>query len=77
MVTSELLPYLSLHKDELLSQLLAGKYHPAPVRRVEIPKESGKKRELGIPAVVDRLIQQAISQVLLPFNPWVIQPVAS
>ena len=65
MVTSELLPYLTLHKDHLLEQLLSGKYRPSPVRRVAIPKDDGKMRQLGIPTVVDRLIQQAISQVLI------------
>lgn len=65
METSELLPYLKLHKDELLKQLLDGKYRPFPVRRVEIPKENGKVRQLGIPTVVDRFIQQAVSQLLI------------
>lgn len=66
MGTSELLPYLSLHKDELLGQIISGTYRPRPVRRVEIPKSKGKIRELGIPSVVDRFIQQSISQVLVP-----------
>ena len=65
MGTSELLPYLKLHKDKLLSELKSGKYRPCPVRRVEIPKDNGKKRHLGIPTVVDRFIQQAVSQVLI------------
>jgi RNA-directed DNA polymerase len=47
-----------------------GKYQPAPVKRVEIPKDSGGTRQLGIPIVLDRLIQQAIAQVLTPvFDP--------
>lgn len=65
METSELLPYLKLHKDELLKRLLDGKYRPCPVRRVDIPKDNGTMRQLGIPTVVDRFIQQAVSQVLV------------
>lgn len=66
METEDLLPYLKLHKDELINSLLGGTYRPNPVRRVEIPKYGGNKRQLGIPTVVDRLIQQCISQVLSP-----------
>ena len=51
--------------------LLQGEYHPLPVKRVEIPKDSGGTRQLGIPIIMDRKIQQAISQVLTPvFDPY-------
>ena len=66
MKVEELLPYLKQHGESLKQSLLAGNYRPQPVRRVEIPKPDGGIRLLGIPTVVDRMIQQAIAQVLSP-----------
>lgn len=66
MGVDELLQYLKENGETIKEQILAGKYCPNPVRRVEIPKENGKKRNLGIPTVVDRVIQQAIAQILTP-----------
>lgn len=67
MQVDALLPFLRENQNELIQQIRMGKYKPNPVRRVEIPKEEiGKMRSLGIPTVVDRVIQQAIAQELTP-----------
>src|SRR5690554_2845080 len=66
MQVESLKDYLVSHRDELSAAIVEGKYCPNPVRRVEIPKDNGSKRQLGIPTVVDRVIQQAITQVLTP-----------
>ena len=57
---------LKEHKGELLEKIRNGRYKPSPVRRVEIPKDNGGVRKLGIPTEIDRIIQQAIAQVLTP-----------
>jgi RNA-directed DNA polymerase len=64
MTVDDLFPWIAEHKQELLSSLLDGSYRPQPVRGVQIPKPGGGERQLGIPTVVDRLVQQAILQVL-------------
>ena len=70
MTVDELLPYLWEHWEGIKSSLLDGSYQPSPVKRQEIPKSGGGIRELGIPTVLDRLIQQALLQVLQPqFDP--------
>lgn len=67
MRVDELLAYLKDNQKQLIQQLKDGKYKPNPVRRVEIPKETkGEVRKLGVPTVVDRVIQQAITQTLTP-----------
>ncbi len=62
----ELFMYIQDHKEEILYKIRSRKYKPQPVRRVYIPKENGKMRKLGIPSVIDRVLQQAIVQILTP-----------
>jgi RNA-directed DNA polymerase len=71
MTVDDLMPHCRLHWERIRKELLGGTYQPAPVRKVEIPKPGGKgMRMLGIPTVLDRLIQQALHQVLTPiFEP--------
>lgn len=66
MTVEQLKPYLQAHWAQIKAELLNGTYQPQPVRCVEIPKPGGGMRQLGIPTVVDRLIQQALHQVLSP-----------
>ena len=66
MSCEQLLPWLRANMDTLIKCLMDGSYRPNPVRRVEIPKDNVKKHLLGIPTMVDRMVQQAINQVLTP-----------
>ena len=66
MKVDELLQYLRDKGEDIRKAILAGEYRPQPVRGVEIPKDNGKTRQLGIPTAVDRVIQQAIAQTLTP-----------
>ena len=71
MTTEELVPWLREHWASVRQALDAGTYRPSPVRRVVIPKPGGGERLLGVPTCLDRLIQQAIAQVLTPiFDPF-------
>jgi group II intron reverse transcriptase/maturase len=74
MEVKELCGYLKEHWLEVREALERGTYRPSPVRRVEIPKPDGGVRELGIPTVLDRFIQQAIAQVLTPMFEAVFSP---
>ena len=70
MTVDDLSPYLAAHWEAIRGQLLAGTYQPQPVRRQEIPKPGGGTRQLGIPTVLDRFLQQCLLQVLQPrFDP--------
>ena len=66
MTIEDALPWLREHREELLDTIRQGKYKPQPARRKEIPKPDGGIRKLGIPTVIDRIIQQAIAQQLVP-----------
>lgn len=66
MTCEEVKDYLKVHGEELINQILSRRYNPLPVRRVEIPKPNGGIRKLGIPTVIDRIIQQALVQALSP-----------
>lgn len=65
MGVSELTSYLKMHRDKLCSDIVLGRYLPQPILGVEIPKSNGKTRLLGIPTVIDRMLQQAVSQAIM------------
>ncbi len=66
MTVQDLRPWLACHKDALVAELVRGTYRPRPVKGKKVPKPGGGMRQLGIPTVIDRLVQQAILQVLQP-----------
>ena len=70
MTCEEVKDYLKVHGNDLINQIKSREYKPLPVKRVEIPKPNGGVRKLGIPTVIDRIIQQALVQKLTPiFEP--------
>ena len=70
MTCEQVKEFLTAHGNELIHQIKSREYQPQPVRRVEIPKPNGGVRKLGIPTVVDRIIQQALVQKMTPiFEP--------
>ena len=64
MTVNELYPYLKENRDRIVDALINGTYQPQPIKGVEIPKSNGKVRLLGVPTVVDRWLQQAVSQAI-------------
>ncbi len=71
MEIEELDGYIRENWDSIREQIRGRRYRPQPVRRAEIPKPNGDRRELGIPTVMDRVIQQGIAQVISPMcEPW-------
>lgn len=66
MTMDEAISYFVIHENEIIEQIRSRKFKPSPVRRVYIPKSNGKMRGLGIPTIIDRIIQQAVLQELSP-----------
>ena len=66
MTVNDLPKFLKEQQDKIATAICNGKYLPQPILGIEIPKSNGKKRLLGVPTVVDRVLQQAVSQVIAP-----------